>query len=79
MALLAADRQPLPTLGATPLQDQSTVFRGHANEKPVRLPAPACIRLKCALTLHDLSTASATVPGSAHLEEVKPFDAQPQL
>ena len=53
--LLAADRELLPTLGATALQDETAVLAGHANEESVRFGATARIRLKCALTLHDNS------------------------
>jgi len=53
--LFAADRQPLPSLGTTALQDQPAVLGGHANQKSVRLATTARIWLKRALTLHDLS------------------------
>ena len=53
--LFAADRQTLPPLGATALQDEAAVLRGHANKKSMRLSPTARIRLVRALTLHDLS------------------------
>jgi len=53
--LFAADRQALPALGATALQDQASVLGRHANQKSMRLATTTRIRLKCALTLHDLS------------------------
>ena len=53
--LFAADRQPLATLGATALEDQTAVLAGHTDQKSMRLTTTARIRLKRALTLHDLS------------------------
>ena len=56
--LFAADRQTLPALGAAALEDQTAVLGGHANKKSMRLSPTARIRLKRALTLHDLSGSS---------------------
>jgi hypothetical protein len=53
--LLAADGQPFPSLRAAPLQHETTVFRAHSDEKPVRSLAVTRIRLKRADSLgHDI-------------------------
>ena len=52
LTLFATDRQPFAPLGAPALQDQTPVFRAHANQKPVRLAATAPVGLKCALAFH---------------------------
>jgi len=54
-SLLAADGQTLPALGAAALQHETAILGGHTDQEPVRLAAPACIRLKSALALHDFS------------------------
>src|SRR5690606_8672286 len=43
------DRQPLPALGATALENQATVLRPHADEETVGPPATAAIGLIRAL------------------------------
>src|SRR4029078_12203807 len=43
--LLAADGQTLPALGAAALQHETAILGGHTDQEPVRLAAPACIRL----------------------------------
>lgn len=53
--LLAAHCQTLPALGAAALENDAAILRGHANPESVRLATTARIRLKRALTLHDLS------------------------
>jgi len=52
--LFAADRQPFPPLGATPLQDESTVLGAHPDEKPVRPRPVTCIGLKSAFSFHSV-------------------------
>ena len=50
--LFVGDCQTLASLGATPLQDDSAVFRSHSNPEAVCLLAASSVRLKCALSLH---------------------------
>ena len=52
--LFAADRQALPALGAAALQDESPVFRAHANQKSMCTAAAAFIRLESPLPFHRL-------------------------
>src|SRR5689334_20195882 len=56
---VAADRQALATFGAAAFEHQPAVFRAHAYEESVRLFAPARIRLKRALALHEPSANDA--------------------
>src|SRR5690349_9524978 len=51
-ALFAADSQTLAAFRAAALENEPAVFRGHANEKAVRLTATTSIWLERALTLH---------------------------
>jgi hypothetical protein len=55
LQLFAADGEPLATLRAPTLEHQTTVFRAHSDQKPMR-PLPAArIRLKRAHSLgHDI-------------------------
>jgi hypothetical protein len=58
--LLAADREALAALCATPLQHEAAVLRAHPNQEAVRPFAATRIRLKSALALHDTSTTETS-------------------
>ena len=51
-ALLVADRQALPPLGAPTLQHEASVLGAHPHEEPVGPAAMTLVRLKCTLALH---------------------------
>jgi hypothetical protein len=74
--LLAADGQPLAALGATTLDDEPAVLRGHADEKPMRALAMARVGLKCADTLchDDPFRLKRTFNVSERLREVSIFE-----
>ena len=59
--LRSADSQAFSALGSPAFQDESAVFRAHANAKPVSLPPPSRVRLKCPLTFHPLNPRSSPV------------------
>src|SRR5437867_6394903 len=61
-ALFAADCETLAALGASPLQHEPAVFRAHSDQKSVCPLAPAGVRLKCALTLHEPSFRGRNEP-----------------
>jgi hypothetical protein len=50
--LLAGDGQPFPTFCTASFQNEPTVLRAHADEKPVRALPSARIWLKRAFTFH---------------------------
>jgi len=49
---LVGDRQPLAPLGATPLENDAPVLRGHTDPEAVRFLSATLVRLICALALH---------------------------
>ena len=49
--LLAADGKALATLRASAFQDQTAVFRGHSDQKPVSALTMPSVGLKCANAL----------------------------
>ena len=58
-ALLVADRQALPPLGAPTLQHEASVLGGHTHEKAVCACPTAPVRLECPFTLHEIPSTQA--------------------